>query len=161
MATLINAKGRRVSDNPHRRDQVNTAIGKLRAWHDKQLLRCPEHNTVFKGMCLHAAVCAYGRRDSVPYGSVQELWAANRALMNTGRQMWNPPRGAFCIYRDDNPHDQYNRHGHVIVSNGRGKGWGVDRPEDRRVGLVPIKDPVEHWGMIYAGWIWPWELWRL
>jgi hypothetical protein len=47
------------------------------------------------------------------------------------------------------------------VSNGRGKGWGVDRPEDRHVGLVPIKDPVQHWGMIYAGWIWPWELWKV
>jgi hypothetical protein len=161
MGTHINGNSTRVSDDPKRRAQANRAIKRLRAWHDKGRLTCPDHDTAFKGMCLHAAVCSYGRSNSNPYPSVQDLWENNRAQIHTGKSMWNPPRGALLIYRDDNPRDNVNVHGHVLVSNGRGKGWGVDRPEDRKVGLVSIKDPVQHWGMIYAGWIWPWHLWNL
>jgi hypothetical protein len=161
VGTHINRNKTRVHNLQGRREQANRAVKRLRTWHRKELLACPEHGTEFKGMCLHAAVCAYGRDNSVPYNSVQDLWEHHRDDIHTGRDMWNPPRGAFCIYRDDNLHDQYNRYGHVLVSNGRGKGWGVDRPTDRLVGLVDIRDPCQHWGMIYAGWIWPWEIWEL
>lgn len=161
VGTMTNRSGTRVSESARRRTQANAAIAKMRHWGDAKLTVCPEHGTRFKGMCLHAAVCAYGRANSAPFDSVQDLWQREKGIIHTGKSWWNPPRGAFVIYRDDNPGDRYNRHGHVLVSNGRGKGWGVDRPVDGRVGLVDLHDPCTHWGMVYAGWVWPWQLWKM
>lgn len=153
--TLYNKRDTRVSEFAKRRKQANAAIRRMRLWHDKKWTQCPAHKTPFKGMCLHAVACAYGL-PAANYRDVIEMWDdIPKKYRHRGT---NPPRGALVVFLDDNPNDSYNVHGHVTISTGRGKAWGVDRPVDGRVGRTPVSDPSDYWGMRYGGWVWPWRV---
>lgn len=138
----------RLSHFLKRRRRANAAIKVLREASRAGSLRC-RHGYPWHYHCAHSVACAHGRFASG--------WDAYKGFVLTpvkyrrnGKKKYKAPRGALVFWEGGS-----EGYGHVGVSNGRGKFWGVDLPVNFKVGLSHIRDVEQKWGMRYAGWVWP------
>lgn len=138
----------RVSRWWKRRRRANKAIAYLRNESRKESLRC-RHGTPWKGHCAHSVACAHGRLAS-GWDAYQGFVLTPPKYRRSGRKRYYAPRGALPFWKS--PRGGY---GHVGVSNGRGRFWGVDYPRNFYVGLGRIEDIEKKWGLEYVGWVWP------
>lgn len=139
----------RVAVSAKRKVRARKAVKFMRTQHKKGTTKCP-HGYGWQGHCAHSVACAYGKFAS-GWDAYEGWTLTNPRVRHTGRHKYNPPRGAICFYRG-------GQYGHVVISNGRGKVWGVDLPVTNRIGLVSVKTPEALWGQEYLGWVWPDEV---
>ena len=138
----------RVSRWLKRRTAANKAIAYLRGESRKRSTRC-RHGTLWRGHCAHSVACAYGRYAS-GWDAYQGFALTPARFRRDGRKKYTAPRGALVFWKGGS-----QGYGHVGVSNGRGRFWGVDMPEGGYVGLARIRDVEEKWGLRFVGWVWP------
>lgn len=147
MTRFVGPKRTRVATDPARRARGQKAVEKMRGWHRNAGPRCP-HGTLWEGHCAHSVACAYGRYSS-GWNAVDGWFGTQAKYRRNGKKAKTPPRGALVFWAGGS-----QGYGHVGVSNGRGKVWGVDLPVNGRIGLVDVDAPARVWGLRYLGWIW-------
>lgn len=145
---IVSARDTRVSKLLRRRARANKAIAYLRDHHRRRSLTC-RHGTPWHYHCAHSVACAYGKLAS-GWDAYQGFVLTPPKYRRDGRKRYYAPRGALVFWKGGS-----QGYGHVGISNGRGRFWGVDLPESFHVGLAEIRDVEEKWGMRYVGWVWP------
>ena len=157
LIVTVNKRGTRVSQYLRRRKAANKAIAYLRDHSKRETYKC-RHNTPWHYHCAHSVACAYGRVAS-GWDAYQGFALTPPKYRRDGRKRYTAPRGALVFWQSPGPDGKYGSgddgYGHVGISNGRGRFWGVDLPRNFYVGLSRIRDVEEKWGMRYVGWVWP------
>lgn len=141
----------RLATDVRRRRRANKAIKFLKRQRDIKSWKCP-HGWAWKQHCAHTVACAHGRSYS-GWDAYQGWELTVDKFRRDGRQMSDPPRGAFTFWRGGS-----KGYGHVAFSNGRKMIWTNDAPVDGKIGLVPLDWPQSRWGLQYVGWVWPDEV---
>lgn len=149
--TEVTEGGTRVAVWLKRRVAANKAIDYLRRESRMGTLRC-RHGIIWKGHCAHSVACAYGKYAS-GWDAYQGFSLTAPKYRKNGKKRYTAPRGALVFWRGGSA-----GYGHVGVSNGRGRFWGVDFPKMFHVGLGRIEDVERVWGLEYVGWVWPDEV---
>ena len=147
MMQRLRAGWTRVATTRRRRRLANHAVTRMRAWHDKATTVSP-YGIPWKGHCAHSVAAGYGKQAS-GWDAIDGWRHTPEQYRHHGRNKARPPRGALCYWAGGS-----GGYGHVAISNGRGKVWGVDLPVDGRIGLVPVGEVHQRWGLTYLGWIW-------
>lgn len=138
----------RVAVALQRRLRANRAISYLRDQSRRKTLKC-RHNLPWHYHCAHSVACAYERYAS-GWDAYQGYALTPPGRRRNGTKKYQAPRGALVFWKGGS-----EGYGHVGVSNGRGRFWGVDMPFNFQVGLSKIEDVERKWGMEYVGWVWP------
>lgn len=138
----------RVSKYLRRRKRANKAIEFMRENSRRYTYRCP-HKILWKGHCAHSVACAHGKYAS-GWDAYEGFTLTPPKFRRDGKKKYNPPRGALVFWKGGSA-----GYGHVGISNGRGRFWGVDYPNAHHVGLGEIRAIEKAWGLEYVGWVWP------
>ena len=131
-----------------RRRKANKAISYLRTESRMGTWRC-RHGIAWKGHCAHSVACAHNRLAS-GWDAYEGFTLTPVKWRRNGKKKYRAPRGALVFWRGGSA-----GYGHVGVSNGRGRFWGVDLPISGHVGISRIGDVERKWGLEYVGWVWP------
>ena len=155
MTKYVGPKRTRVAVNEQRRRAGQKAVERMRSWHDKHTSRCPvpahdpvtRHGVAWEGHCAHSVACAYGRSAS-GWNAVDGWFKTDPKFRHAGKKAKTAPRGALVFWSGGSA-----GYGHVAIANGRGRVWGVDLPDNGRIGLVPTDEVARRWGLKFLGWI--------
>ena len=156
----VGPKRTRVAADKPRRERGKKAVARMRDWHAKHTSRCPvpSHDTIshngvaWQGHCAHSVACAYGRVSS-GWNAVDGWFKTPEKYRHSGKKAKVAPRGALVFWAGGS-----QGYGHVAIANGRGRVWGVDLPDNGRIGLVPTDEVARRWGLRFLGWVWPDEV---
>lgn len=146
----------RVAVRVKRRLRARRAVAFMRKQTNSKTYRCPVkwhddkgQGVPWLGHCAHSVACAHGRSFS-GWNAIDGWTQTPSKYRHSGKNRLDPPRGALVFWAGGS-----HGYGHVGISNGRGRFYGVDLPVSGRIGLERIGAPVSAWNLRYLGWIWP------
>ena len=146
MTRYVGKRRTRVAVDVKRRKDGQKAVERMRDWHKRDTTRSP-YGIDWQGHCAHSVAAAHGRSAS-NWNAVDGWFKTPAKYRHSGKKAKTAPRGALVFWSGGS-----HGYGHVAVANGRGKVWGVDLPDNGRIGLVPTDEVARRWGLKFLGWI--------